>query len=204
MSAPTITKGYTWASGATVTPSRLNDLVDDATLGFTQTNVLAGRSTAGAGTAEEIACTAAGRALLDDATAADQRTTLGLGSMATQVSGAVAITGGEAALTRIVYTDSTITFASPTVVDFGTGVATFQTLTLGGDLIFSTTNLASGRLKVVRIIGDGSTRNLTFPSWVVVGTAFPATLAASKTLLVVVLPFGTLASQCVACAVVEP
>lgn len=37
-----------------------------------------GRSTAGAGNVEEIACTAAGRAILDDANAAAQRVTLGL------------------------------------------------------------------------------------------------------------------------------
>ena len=36
-----------------------------------------GRSTAGAGAIEEIACTAAARALLDDADAAAQRTTMG-------------------------------------------------------------------------------------------------------------------------------
>jgi hypothetical protein len=39
---------------------------------------LLGRSTAGAGDIEEITCTAAGRAILDDADAAAQRTTLGL------------------------------------------------------------------------------------------------------------------------------
>jgi hypothetical protein len=42
------------------------------------TDRLLGRSTAGAGAIEEVACTAAGRALIDDADAAAQRTTLGL------------------------------------------------------------------------------------------------------------------------------
>jgi hypothetical protein len=41
------------------------------------TDIILGRATAGAGAVEELACTAAGRALIDDATAADQLTTLG-------------------------------------------------------------------------------------------------------------------------------
>ena len=48
------------------------------------TDKLLGRSTAGAGSVEEITCTAAGRAILDDADATAQRTTLGLGTLATQ------------------------------------------------------------------------------------------------------------------------
>ena len=62
-----------------------NDAVTYAKIqNVSATNKLLGRSTAGAGNVEEITCTAAGRALIDDADAAAQRTTLGLGSLATQ------------------------------------------------------------------------------------------------------------------------
>ena len=62
-----------------------NDAVTYAKIqNVSATNKLLGRSTAGAGDVEEITCTAAGRALIDDADAAAQRTTLGLGSLATQ------------------------------------------------------------------------------------------------------------------------
>lgn len=54
------------------------------------TDKLLGRSTAGAGVVEEIACTAFGRSLLDDADAAAGRTTLGLGAMATKATVATA------------------------------------------------------------------------------------------------------------------
>lgn len=50
------------------------------------TDRLLGRATTGAGDVEEIACTAAGRALLDDADAPAQRSTLGLGALATKAS----------------------------------------------------------------------------------------------------------------------
>lgn len=71
------------ASGATWTID--NDVVTYAKMqDVSATDKLLGRSTAGAGDVEEIACTAAGRALLDDADNTAQRSTLGLGTLATQ------------------------------------------------------------------------------------------------------------------------
>lgn len=72
------------------------------------TDKLLGRSTAGAGDVEEIACTAAGRALIDDANASAQRTTLGLGSAAIveiQNDGVSAggLGGTDLGITHIVY-----------------------------------------------------------------------------------------------------
>ena len=62
------------------------------------TDKILGRSSAGAGVVEEISCTSAGRALLDDADAAAQRSTLGLGTAATTAATAYATSaqGGKA------------------------------------------------------------------------------------------------------------
>ncbi len=60
-----------------------NAVTYDKLQNVSATDRLLGRSTAGAGNVEEISCTAAGRALLDDADAATQRATLGLGTIAT-------------------------------------------------------------------------------------------------------------------------
>lgn len=71
------------ASGATWTID--NDAVTYAKIqNVSATDKLLGRSTAGAGDIEEIDCTSAGRALIDDVDASAQRTTLGLGTVATE------------------------------------------------------------------------------------------------------------------------
>lgn len=71
--------GATWTvNSGTVSYAKLQDV--------SATDKILGRSTAGAGDVEEIDCTAAGRALLDDADAAAQRTTLGLGTAAVTAS----------------------------------------------------------------------------------------------------------------------
>lgn len=59
-----------------------NDAVSYAKIqNVSATDKLLGRSTAGAGDVEEITCTAAGRALIDDASAAAQKATLSLGNV---------------------------------------------------------------------------------------------------------------------------
>ena len=73
----------TLASGIVGTSNIASDAVTyDKLQDTTTTDVILGRSTSGGGTVEQIACTSAGRALLDDADAAAQRTTLGLGDLA--------------------------------------------------------------------------------------------------------------------------
>jgi hypothetical protein len=89
--------------------------------------------TTGVDTWAEGAITAAGRAILDDADAAAQRTTLGLGTMATQAASSVAITGGTVSFEVLAgrafglfsdITDQTGDVATPTAVKFGTNEIT--------------------------------------------------------------------------------
>jgi len=102
--------------------------------------------------------TAAGKALLDDALASDQRTTLGLGSIATQNSASVSITGGS--ITGI--TDLA-------VADGGTGASTASdartNLGLGTIATQSSSNVAITGGSITGItdlaIADGGTGQST-------------------------------------------
>jgi hypothetical protein len=82
------------------TPAQVRTLLDALQNNVSATDKILGRATAGAGDVEEIACTAAGRALLDDATAADQRTTLGAAAASHAHAGSD-ITSGTVAAARL-------------------------------------------------------------------------------------------------------
>jgi hypothetical protein len=71
-----------------------NDSVTFAKMQELNANTIIGAVSAG--NPGEITCTSAGRALLDDSSSSEQRNTLGLGTIATQNSSNVSITGGTA------------------------------------------------------------------------------------------------------------
>ena len=129
--------GATWTinANAVITADIAGSAVTYAKIqNVSATDRLLGRSSAGAGVVEEIVCTAAGRALLDDADAAAQRTTLGLGSIATQAANAVAVTGGS------------INGATVGATTASTGA--FTSLTASGDVGIGTGSSGTIRLNV--------------------------------------------------------
>lgn len=83
------------------------------------------------------------RTLLDDADAATARTTLGLGTMATQNANAVAITGGTATLTGGTITGIT----DLAVADGGTGAS---------DAATARSNLGLGSLAILSTVNNGN------------------------------------------------
>ena len=81
--------------GTIATAGIANDAVTYAKIqNVSATDKLLGRSTAGSGDVEEIDCTAAGRALLDDANAAAQLVTLGAVAATRSISTTAPLTGG--------------------------------------------------------------------------------------------------------------
>jgi hypothetical protein len=114
------------------------------------TDRLLGRSTAGAGDVEEITCTAAGRNLLDDADATAQRTTLGLGTLATQ-SGTFS---GTSSGTNT--GDQTITLTGDVT---GTGTGSFTTAIASGVIVDADVN-ASAAIAGTKISPDFGSQNV--------------------------------------------
>jgi hypothetical protein len=96
------------------------------------------------------------------------------------------------------FSAGTITYAATTNLDMAAHAGTYKTISLTGDLTFTTSNRASGRTVTLRLICDATQRTLTFPAgWVFVGTK-PSNIAASKTAVLSLTFFGTADTDCVA------
>lgn len=121
------------------------------------TDKLIGRSTAGSGDVEEIACTAAGRALLDDAAASNQRTTLGLGAAALLEDPVPLANGGTGGTTKalahdaVVYTPVVLSTWSAAATAVGaTTVAMFNNATTNAGYVVP----AGKTLKILMVSGS--------------------------------------------------
>lgn len=117
----------------------------------------------------------------------------------------MSVTGGNyiSSVSNVQINNSTLTYSTTPAVDFsGDG---FKTITLAGDATFSGTNYAAGRSVTVRIVGDGSTRNLAFDSdWIFVGAAAPSTIAANKVAILTLTSFTNADTGVVAAYSVQP
>lgn len=102
---------------------------------------------------------------------------------------------------RIAATSETTTYAATTNLDLTKGL---QTVTLTGDVTFTTSNKAAGVYLTVRVVGDGSNRTLAFPAWKFVGTVAPTTLVANKVAILTLICFGTADTDIVASWVSQP
>lgn len=132
------------------------------------TDKLLGRSTAGAGAVEEITCTAAGRALLDDADATAQRATLGLGTLATQNGTFSGTFSGTSSGTNT--GDQTITLTGDVT---GSGTGTFAASIAAGAVVEA--KLGTGAVSTGKVADDAITAaKLADNSAAIVANAVPS------------------------------
>lgn len=171
--------------GDTITAAVKDNSLVVGKLTFTATDKLAGRSTSGAGAGEEITCTSAGRAILDDADAAAQRDTLGILAFKT-----IAVSGQSDVVADA--DDDTLTIAAGSGITITTDAST-DTVTIAGSAALTVkesdgspsvsnvdtiafdgaTVTDNGNGDVTVTISAGAGANVTVEE-IVASTAFPA------------------------------
>ncbi len=146
-------KGDITVSGTGATWTIDNGVVTFAKMQAVGTNILLGNDSSGV-TIQDIPCTPAGRALIDDADASAQRTTLGLGALATQGDGDKGdITVSSSGATW------TIDPATVTVAKISATGSPSGTTFLRGDGAWATptANVADGDKGDITVSGSGAT-----------------------------------------------
>ena len=132
------------------------------------TDRVLGRSSSGAGDVEEIACTAAGRALLDDADAAAQRATLSVPGLTTnnQLSGAYqALANGDTSAggTTVLYLGRTADTSGDVIIEgfhAGGGTATILLNSLYGGMVETGGDLKVNGLAASRFVATDANKKL--------------------------------------------
>jgi hypothetical protein len=108
-----------------------------------------------------------------------------------------------ASVRRLHILQEQIAFAGNVTLNFGSFGS--KRITLTGDIAFSAVGFGYGSRLELRLLCDGTARNLTWPAgWKFVGTAAPASIAANKTALLHLHAFGPGESDIVAYYIVEP
>jgi len=79
---------------------------------------------------------------------------------------------------------------------------TYQTISMTGNITFTTSNRAAARQVTIKLIPGGSARTLTWPSWISLQGDLPTTLASGKVAVFTVVFWDTTdAAATAACSV---
>lgn len=124
------------------------------------------------------------------------------GALTFATSEVIASPDGSVSAKRFKITGETLSYAASVALDFSTNG--WKSIALTGNIAFTTVGLAVDREIAVRIVSDGSSRNISFPvGWVFVGATAPASIDVNKTAILSLRAFGSTDSTVVASYVVQ-